>query len=422
MNDRAFHNCTFVSLDLQARLPDLDCLLGTPTQGAQRCGVSGQDGTRPAVVTAVASAIVEQRGGGNSMSHTSHIATTDDLARRLYRMARIQAGWSPIEFAGEAAVSGQEIEESLERLEELGLLRPCRQSPSGYRAVDPRRALDRLFHMELAQIDHYRRHVSSTHNAIRMLTEDFSGFDEDRRQAVRVEAIRDPAEVDAFLHDAIALLHGHEYLMYQGATPSVEIVDEMLLRDCHALGRGIQLKALHVRHIAEVDYVRDYLLDVRHRGAEVRLTDWVPLHLMVLDDALALIPIDPQDPLTGFLAVFSREVVRSYRAIFDFSWLAATPLDVTHAADETVGVGKLQLTPQELAIARMLATGTTNHAIARHLGVSARTLSRLITALLERLQVQTRFQAGMKIAQLDLLTTNGIPPAEGAAGRRSPGE
>jgi DNA-binding NarL/FixJ family response regulator len=53
----------------------------------------------------------------------------------------------------------------------------------------------------------------------------------------------------------------------------------------------------------------------------------------------------------------------------------------------------------------MLAEGVKDETIARQLGVSVRTLSRITSTLLKNLQVETRFQAGMKIVQLGLPNT-----------------
>jgi DNA-binding NarL/FixJ family response regulator len=49
----------------------------------------------------------------------------------------------------------------------------------------------------------------------------------------------------------------------------------------------------------------------------------------------------------------------------------------------------------------LLIAGLTDTASARHLGVSLRTVQRRVAALLDELGVQTRFQAGAKLAFRD---------------------
>jgi DNA-binding NarL/FixJ family response regulator len=55
-------------------------------------------------------------------------------------------------------------------------------------------------------------------------------------------------------------------------------------------------------------------------------------------------------------------------------------------------------TAEDRRIIALLLSGLTDEAIARQLGVSYRTARRRIAALIERLGVHTRFQAGVQAA------------------------
>lgn len=57
------------------------------------------------------------------------------------------------------------------------------------------------------------------------------------------------------------------------------------------------------------------------------------------------------------------------------------------------------LTAAEQYLVELLASGITDEAIARHLGVTARTLRRRIRDLHDRLGSSGRFQAGVRAAQ-----------------------
>lgn len=54
--------------------------------------------------------------------------------------------------------------------------------------------------------------------------------------------------------------------------------------------------------------------------------------------------------------------------------------------------------PCDIQILRLLAAGATDESIARHLGISGRTVQRRVRALMDDLGVQTRFQAGVQSA------------------------
>ena len=82
---------------------------------------------------------------------------------------------------------------------------------------------------------------------------------------------------------------------------------------------------------------------------------------------------------------------------------------------------RAELTPRELAILRLLAKGHTDAAIARRLGLSGRTVRRIATGLMSRLDARSRFAAGVHAVQRGWLPRypelpeggRAIPAAEG---------
>jgi DNA-binding CsgD family transcriptional regulator len=76
------------------------------------------------------------------------------------------------------------------------------------------------------------------------------------------------------------------------------------------------------------------------------------------------------------------------------------------------------LTAQQSAALRLLADGYTDEAIAKRLGVSARTVRRIATTLMRRLDARGRFQAGVHAVRAGWLAllTDGSAPAGAPAG------
>lgn len=81
-------------------------------------------------------------------------------------------------------------------------------------------------------------------------------------------------------------------------------------------------------------------------------------------------------------------LVDALEALTDRIWALSTPLP---APTET-GV----VDDRDRTIVALLSTGATDAAIARHLGISQRTVERRIRAILDLLGVTTRFQAGVQ--------------------------
>ncbi|MFI1409878.1 hypothetical protein ACH4Y0_08155 [Streptomyces sp. NPDC020707] len=327
--------------------------------------------------------------------HDSHIT------RELYQIARTRPVWSVAEFAEHAAVPPSEVEDSLRYLERLGLLTPSHRSTSGYRANSPELALSRIFAAEAERHSEYEKQIARTREVIGALTEEFLHLSSSPSGGIHVEDLRGADQTNAFLDDAAHRVSRSAYLMYQGGIPSERAIDDMYLRDKAAMSKGVEIRFLYANFVATADHVKNYLRDVAKEGADVRVTSSLPLNLAIFDTEKVLVFGGPEGEISIAAAISAESMAKTFQAIFDFFWTTAEPID-TYSERSFAA-----LTPQMEAIVRMFAEGVKDETIARRLGVSVRTLSRITATLLDRLNVETRFQAGMKIAQLDLLD-NGL--------------
>ncbi|MER8187961.1 helix-turn-helix transcriptional regulator [Kitasatospora sp. NPDC094015] len=303
------------------------------------------------------------------------------------------------DIAGDAGVSLAEVEAALDLLERLGLLAPSTTAPGGYSAIDPEAALSRLFATEERQVALHQQQLARTRESIHAIMSGFIRLRAEERGVVEIETLRSGSQVNAFIDDAVSMVQSHESTMHPGGIPPVEVMDDMLLRDQEVIGRGIEVRTLYARHVAEVPHMADYLAEITRLGMDVRISAHLPLRMLIFDEGLALLPIDPQDSSRGAFAIRGTELVRSLQTFFDFCWHDAAPLDRGRPGAAV----DVPFTAQEHLIVRMLAAGVKDETIARQLGVSARTLSRTISGLLDTLGVQTRFQAALKIAEMGIL-------------------
>ena len=132
-------------------------------------------------------------------------------------------------------------------------------------------------------------------------------------------------------------------------------------------------------------------------GVEVRTLAAVPADLTVVDDALALLPGE-----RGDLAVVRlSSVVGAVTALFGQLWAAAAPLT---APELTTGTG---LTARERELLALLSAGATDESAAARLGISVRTVRRMMAGIMTRLGARSRFQAGLKAADRGLLAHAG---------------
>ncbi|MGW1080630.1 helix-turn-helix transcriptional regulator [Kitasatospora sp. NPDC002522] len=119
--------------------------------------------------------------------------------------------------------------------------------------------------------------------------------------------------------------------------------------------------------------------------------------MIVVDNATAIVPIDPEDPRKGAALLQSPGVVAALRALFTQVWEHARPLG------ETVQRDPHGLTGQERELLRLLAEGLTDERAGQRLGVSLRTVRRMMADLMVRMDARSRFQAGLQVAALGWL-------------------
>lgn len=217
----------------------------------------------------------------------------------------------------------------------------------------------------------------------------------------RIEVLHfsDRARLRRWLDDRASLNTREAVMMYPSFPPS-GVLRHSLEIDRELLGRGVEFRLLSSRTAARRPHVRSYLNDLHAAGAQIRVSDSVPLRMLVTDRMNVVTP-EPDAALPGDVVLRGVVVARCFLAVFDCLWAAATD----YAADVRVtAAGAAQgLGPVHISLLRALATGAKDEAVARALGCSDRTLRRLIAQTLDELGVRSRFAAGVRAAQLGLL-------------------
>jgi DNA-binding CsgD family transcriptional regulator len=122
-------------------------------------------------------------------------------------------------------------------------------------------------------------------------------------------------------------------------------------------------------------------------GAEVRTLPVVPAEATVVDAALALLP--DGDP-AGLTLMRLPGVVTTAVALFEQLWASAAPL-------------ARPLGPRERELLSLLAAGCTDESAAARLGISVRTVRRMMSTIMAGLGARSRFQAGLRAAGRGLL-------------------
>jgi len=107
-------------------------------------------------------------------------------------------------------------------------------------------------------------------------------------------------------------------------------------------------------------------------GGQMRTVATVPMPLVIFDRRIAILPLDPADSRAGAIEVHTLGVLAATYALFEQLWARGTAIGRPAPAD---GHG---CNPQERALLTILAAGQTDEAAGRKLGLSLRTVRRMI--------------------------------------------
>src|SRR5690606_13017466 len=111
--------------------------------------------------------------------------------------------------------------------------------------------------------------------------------------------------------------------------------------------------------------------------------------MIIVDGSTTLLPADGTSATA--LVVHNRSLGRAMSALFEQVW---TESRVATTPPATVDVS--EPTPAEIDLLRLLGKGMTDASAARQLGVSLRTVRRMMADLMSRLGARSRFEAGMR--------------------------
>jgi DNA-binding NarL/FixJ family response regulator len=330
------------------------------------------------------------RGGG---------ADAADIGLGLYQALRAHGSSVPEKAEDDLGLSGDEAKAGWAELRELGLIR-AGQHPDEVDSVDPDTALIGLLARQREALRAQRDDLTAIVQAADALMERYRPAVLREAAEIEVELITRENRKRQFVRDFDATVTESAGSMHPGPLPPSEVLASSIAADSALIERGVRVRAIYSQSINSAPRQRKYLSDLTAVGAEVRLAPQVPFDLLIADTHSALVLSNPED--TGGPAVIVRgpALVRSYVAMYEDCWLRSVPYSAK--AEGHSGL-EGELTEQHRTTMRLLANGLTDERIARKLGVSLRTVSRLVSEIMRYLQADSRFQAGVLAATHGLI-------------------
>lgn len=316
------------------------------------------------------------------------------VCMQVYLMMHSLPDADTIQIAERLDLQPAEVTDALDELADLTLVRPGLQPSSRLRPVSVERAIHTLLRLQAEQLKTQSGSLAMLQSAMKELLAS-RPMPDDKNGHVDVQVVSGGEAI----HSAIEELSMRATESLDSLMPGGSI-DANMLEAARPFDEEMRQRGLRTRGVYQnaakgdrrtLEYVR-WLADL---GAEIRFAPLVPFRLILQDHASGVvIRKNPRLPSELFI-IREPAILRPLIELFELSWAAAEPLNGPEpkpSDDKTPSA-------QELALLRLLASGSTDEAAGKKLGISVRTVRRIMADLMERLEASSRFEAGHKATQ-----------------------
>ena len=321
---------------------------------------------------------------------------------RVYRAMLGGSGQTVASIAAELGIPEQLVYEGLDELADLELVRRSEGNAAALpRPVNPSTALAALLARTDAEIARRRQQTETISAALEALAAEQQAH-RGSEVFVRLEGIH---TVRARLEELSATVRREVVSVNPGTAQKPEAKAASRPLNAQMLARGVAIRCVYQDSYRNDRNLVEYADWLTGLGGQIRMVPMLPTLMVIYDGVTALLPLDPADTGLGAIEVRSPGVLAAAVALFEQLWAIGRPI----SADRKAGGGGLD--PQERALLRLLAAGVTDDAAARRLGLSRRTITRMMSEITERLGATSRFQAGIRAAQRGWLDDQPGDPA-----------
>lgn len=324
------------------------------------------------------------------MNSQQSVARLADDAQVLFR--HILRG-DPATIEGHAAALGWTRTKAARHLAELEGLHLIHLTDGAVvRAEDPRLTLGRLLDVEEAELAERRQELLGVRQSIDTYEADYRrGL---RRKGTqmpawqRIPASEVPEAIERLARTSDGVLRQVTSTLARGPGH----LDRVKRLRAEMMASGREQQSIFPLSVLEDPSWRVLAETRAEAGERQRFLEDVPLDFIIFGDSGVLLSDDEETSgAADMLLVHSQNMRSTFVALFDELWRRADPLHDGGAAAADVRVLEL------------LGLGFKDEAIARHVGLSLRTVRRRISTLMDEHGVDTRFQLGIAACRRGLL-------------------
>jgi DNA-binding CsgD family transcriptional regulator/sugar-specific transcriptional regulator TrmB len=312
------------------------------------------------------------------------------LQEKVYRTLLANPMCSASALAERFAVTDAELSRCLDGLVDLDVVRPEPAAASGVAVRDPSVALSQLVERIQDDLFERRRRTADTRA-------EFDALIAAHRRGqgapiaagdTGIELVADLEQVRERLDELSFFTSTSVYSVQPGRRHSAESAAAARPPELRSLRRGVDIRVIYDSSVLADEHRRAQLHDAAAGGVRIRLSDAPLQRLIIMDERVAVVPVDPAGGDSGALIVRQPGLLDGFVRLFHLLWAGTTELDAAP-------VGPDDLTEDDRALLALLAAGATDEAAAREFGISERQVRRRVAVLMRRLEARSRFEAGV---------------------------
>ncbi|GIH71779.1 helix-turn-helix domain-containing protein [Sphaerimonospora thailandensis] len=316
----------------------------------------------------------------------------DKLTEKVYRLLLTRHDLDVDEIAQTLDVEIDQVRAALDHLAELALLRPSWDLPGGFRPVSPEAGLQTLLQQRQAELARQQQQIAQAQSTIADLIDEYANH----RLGSQTSSIGTLIGMDAIQArieelSVRARIEIVSFMSHRAHDPrALEIAKPLDLR---VLGNGVAMRSVFLESARHDPSTMAYAQWLAENGAEIRTAPTLPVRMTIYDRLTALLPLEAANPRKGVVQVFDTGVLTAVLSLFETIWDAATPIGIPPPRDDA------GLSPRERQLLKLLAAGFTDEGAGRQMGLSQRTVRRMMADIMEQLGARSRFEAGLRAAE-----------------------
>lgn len=322
-----------------------------------------------------------------------------ELEERVYQALVQRPGASAAEVAAASGVATRQARHALESLERKGLVSRSAGRTAKFAPTAPDVAIEVLILRKQEELERTRL-------AARKLVDQLRAARETSSSAELVEVVQGR---EAFAQRYVQLLtSASDEVLGLDKPPYVTAARECNEVELSRLEVGVQCRGIYDRQALDLPGSVELIRRMIAAGEQARTIAGVPLKLAIADRRIALIPLNVDAGREEAVIVHASPLLDALISLFETLWERAAPIRFPNGSkpdsagpngEEDVAL----LSETDEHVLALLAAGFTDKSVARQLGLGLSTVQRRVKRIMTMLGAQSRFQAGLLVAEKRLL-------------------